>query len=165
MALQYMAPHMAPNSSLDRRLLSPGLLLRQATCLIALLLVLSCIAPHPCAASRSLLPGRLLRSIALITPQATIQGAVGGSGVQNPGASPAPAATGTTRNSSVTTSVGSADVTSQQQYGWDSSVGVINGSRPLVISHRGASGQLPEHTLEAYRRAIQEVRRQPDTVI
>ncbi len=27
-------------------------------------------------------------------------------------------------------------------------------SRPLVIAHRGASGELPEHTLEAYDRAI-----------
>jgi glycerophosphoryl diester phosphodiesterase len=27
--------------------------------------------------------------------------------------------------------------------------------RPIVIAHRGASGHLPEHTLEAYRRAIE----------
>ena len=31
----------------------------------------------------------------------------------------------------------------------------LNGQRPLVIGHRGASGYLPEHTLQAYRRAVQ----------
>jgi glycerophosphoryl diester phosphodiesterase len=30
----------------------------------------------------------------------------------------------------------------------------LNGQTPLVIGHRGASGELPEHTLEAYRLAI-----------
>ncbi|MEO0935807.1 MAG: glycerophosphodiester phosphodiesterase family protein, partial [Cyanobacteria bacterium J06641_2] len=30
----------------------------------------------------------------------------------------------------------------------------FDGKPPLVIAHRGASGELPEHTLEAYRRAI-----------
>ncbi|MFN5514227.1 MAG: glycerophosphodiester phosphodiesterase family protein [Cyanobacteriota bacterium] len=30
----------------------------------------------------------------------------------------------------------------------------LNGQAPLVIGHRGASGELPEHTLEAYRLAI-----------
>ena len=30
----------------------------------------------------------------------------------------------------------------------------LNGDAPLVIGHRGASGELPEHTLEAYARAI-----------
>ena len=30
----------------------------------------------------------------------------------------------------------------------------LNGAKPLVIGHRGASGYLPEHTLEAYRTAI-----------
>ncbi len=30
----------------------------------------------------------------------------------------------------------------------------LDGHPPLVIAHRGASGYLPEHTLEAYRRAI-----------
>ena len=28
--------------------------------------------------------------------------------------------------------------------------------RPIVIAHRGASGERPEHTLMAYRLAIQE---------
>jgi len=28
--------------------------------------------------------------------------------------------------------------------------------RPLVIGHRGASGVLPEHTIEAYERAISD---------
>jgi glycerophosphoryl diester phosphodiesterase len=31
----------------------------------------------------------------------------------------------------------------------------LDGTAPLVIAHRGASGYLPEHTLEAYRLAIQ----------
>ena len=30
----------------------------------------------------------------------------------------------------------------------------LNGAMPLVIAHRGASGYLPEHTLEAYKKAI-----------
>ncbi len=30
----------------------------------------------------------------------------------------------------------------------------LNGEAPIVIGHRGASGELPEHTLEAYRLAI-----------
>jgi glycerophosphoryl diester phosphodiesterase len=30
----------------------------------------------------------------------------------------------------------------------------LNGATPLVIGHRGASGYLPEHTMEAYRLAI-----------
>ncbi|EKQ66621.1 glycerophosphoryl diester phosphodiesterase family protein [Leptolyngbyaceae cyanobacterium JSC-12] len=30
----------------------------------------------------------------------------------------------------------------------------LNGKPPLVIGHRGASGELPEHTIEAYRLAI-----------
>lgn len=31
----------------------------------------------------------------------------------------------------------------------------LDGKAPLVIGHRGASGYLPEHTLEAYRKAIE----------
>lgn len=31
----------------------------------------------------------------------------------------------------------------------------LNGATPLVIGHRGASGYLPEHTLESYRRGIE----------
>jgi len=31
----------------------------------------------------------------------------------------------------------------------------LDGSAPLVIAHRGASGYLPEHTLEAYAKAIE----------
>jgi glycerophosphoryl diester phosphodiesterase len=34
------------------------------------------------------------------------------------------------------------------------SLPTLNGQAPLVIGHRGASGELPEHTLEAYRLAI-----------
>ena len=30
----------------------------------------------------------------------------------------------------------------------------LNGQNPIVIGHRGASGELPEHTIEAYRLAI-----------
>lgn len=33
---------------------------------------------------------------------------------------------------------------------------VANGSQPIVIAHRGASGTLPEHTLEAYKLAIDQ---------
>jgi glycerophosphoryl diester phosphodiesterase len=32
----------------------------------------------------------------------------------------------------------------------------LNGQKPLVIGHRGASGYLPEHTLEAYKLAIEQ---------
>lgn len=31
----------------------------------------------------------------------------------------------------------------------------LNGQKPLVIGHRGASGYLPDHTLESYQRAIE----------
>ncbi|MFN0104387.1 MAG: glycerophosphodiester phosphodiesterase [Bryobacteraceae bacterium] len=31
----------------------------------------------------------------------------------------------------------------------------LDGRQPLVIGHRGASGYLPEHTIESYRRAIE----------
>ena len=36
----------------------------------------------------------------------------------------------------------------------DSPYPTLNGATPLVIGHRGASGYLPEHTLESYQRAI-----------
>lgn len=32
----------------------------------------------------------------------------------------------------------------------------LDGKAPLVIGHRGASGELPEHTLESYQRAIEQ---------
>jgi len=32
----------------------------------------------------------------------------------------------------------------------------LTSKRPLVIAHRGSSGVLPEHTVEAYRRAISD---------
>ena len=32
----------------------------------------------------------------------------------------------------------------------------IDGARPLIIAHRGASGYLPEHTIEAYELAIEQ---------
>lgn len=32
----------------------------------------------------------------------------------------------------------------------------LNGEKPLVVGHRGASGHLPEHTLEAYALAIEQ---------
>ena len=35
-----------------------------------------------------------------------------------------------------------------------SSFPTLDGSRPLVIGHRGAAGYLPDHTLEGYQRAI-----------
>jgi glycerophosphoryl diester phosphodiesterase len=31
----------------------------------------------------------------------------------------------------------------------------LNGDKPLVIGHRGASGYLPEHTLESYKHAVE----------
>ena len=31
----------------------------------------------------------------------------------------------------------------------------LNGAKPLVLAHRGASGYLPEHTLAAYKKAIE----------
>lgn len=37
----------------------------------------------------------------------------------------------------------------------DSAYPTLNGEKPLVIGHRGASGYLPEHTLESYQRAIE----------
>jgi glycerophosphoryl diester phosphodiesterase len=39
---------------------------------------------------------------------------------------------------------------------FDTTIGIINGRRPMVIAHRGSPGQLPDHTLEGYRKAIQE---------
>src|SRR5262245_12790732 len=32
----------------------------------------------------------------------------------------------------------------------------LSGGKPLLIAHRGASGALPEHTLEAYQRALND---------
>lgn len=37
----------------------------------------------------------------------------------------------------------------------DSRYPTLSGDKPLVIGHRGASGYLPEHTLESYKRAIE----------
>ena len=31
----------------------------------------------------------------------------------------------------------------------------LNGEPPIVVAHRGASAYLPDHTLEAYRRAVE----------
>ena len=39
--------------------------------------------------------------------------------------------------------------------GSSSAYPTLDGKRPLVIAHRGASGYLPEHTLEAYKKAIE----------
>jgi glycerophosphoryl diester phosphodiesterase len=36
------------------------------------------------------------------------------------------------------------------------SYATLNGKAPLVIGHRGASGYLPEHTLESYKKAIEQ---------
>jgi glycerophosphoryl diester phosphodiesterase len=38
--------------------------------------------------------------------------------------------------------------------GQGSQYSTLTGERPIVIAHRGASGYLPEHTLEAYKMAI-----------
>lgn len=40
--------------------------------------------------------------------------------------------------------------------GSDPAFNTLSGDAPLVIGHRGASGLLPEHTLEAYRKAIEQ---------
>jgi glycerophosphoryl diester phosphodiesterase len=40
--------------------------------------------------------------------------------------------------------------------GSDTSFSTLNGQAPLVIGHRGASGTLPEHTLESYKLAIEQ---------
>lgn len=40
--------------------------------------------------------------------------------------------------------------------GDDAAYKTLDGGRPLVIGHRGASGYLPEHTLEAYRLASEQ---------
>jgi glycerophosphoryl diester phosphodiesterase len=40
--------------------------------------------------------------------------------------------------------------------GGDSTFKTLDGAPPLVIGHRGASGLLPEHTLEAYKLAIEQ---------
>jgi glycerophosphoryl diester phosphodiesterase len=40
--------------------------------------------------------------------------------------------------------------------GDDAKWATLDGTRPLVIGHRGASGLLPEHTLEAYKLAIEQ---------
>jgi glycerophosphoryl diester phosphodiesterase len=37
--------------------------------------------------------------------------------------------------------------------------------RPLIVGHRGASGYLPEHTLEAYELAIAQGADFPDTAV
>ena len=39
--------------------------------------------------------------------------------------------------------------------GDDAKYPTLNGELPLVIGHRGASGYLPDHTLEGYKRAIE----------
>ena len=36
------------------------------------------------------------------------------------------------------------------------SLNTLHGTQPLVIGHRGASGERPEHTLESYRLAIEQ---------
>lgn len=40
--------------------------------------------------------------------------------------------------------------------GGDPPFNTLNGDAPIVIGHRGASGELPEHTLEGYKRAIDQ---------
>ena len=38
----------------------------------------------------------------------------------------------------------------------DPEYATLDGNRPLVIGHRGVAGELPEHTLESYKRAIDQ---------
>ncbi len=42
-------------------------------------------------------------------------------------------------------------MTATSAHAWNT----LDGNRPIVIGHRGASGYLPEHTLESYARAIE----------
>lgn len=51
--------------------------------------------------------------------------------------------------------------------GSDSPFNTLSGESPIVIGHRGASGELPEHTLEAYKRAIDQGAQciEPDLVL
>ncbi|MGZ8376099.1 MAG: glycerophosphodiester phosphodiesterase [Gemmatirosa sp.] len=48
------------------------------------------------------------------------------------------------------------DAPLRAQAAGDAGYGTLTGARPIVIGHRGASGYRPEHTLEAYRVAIQQ---------
>jgi glycerophosphoryl diester phosphodiesterase len=38
----------------------------------------------------------------------------------------------------------------------DMEYATLDGKRPLVIGHRGVAGELPEHTLESYKRAVDQ---------
>ncbi|GER08357.1 hypothetical protein GCM10007972_03410 [Iodidimonas muriae] len=49
--------------------------------------------------------------------------------------------------------MGSLLMTAAQAFAWP--YPTLSGDRPIVIAHRGASGYLPEHTLEAYSLAIE----------
>lgn len=53
---------------------------------------------------------------------------------------------------SSTASIGLAALCGQPALAWDT----LDGQAPIVIGHRGASGYLPEHTLEAYQLAIEQ---------
>jgi hypothetical protein len=153
---------MAGPHSPARRVTNPSInkLVSQTACCLTVLLLAACaIYPKPCTATSRTLPrGRLLYPSA--STLVTLQGSGGAASVNQQ--EPAEAA-GTTSVTSAPSTHRSMQEKQQhggvgRQYLWDASVGVINGTRPLVISHRGASGHLPEHTLESYRRAIQEVR-------
>ena len=37
----------------------------------------------------------------------------------------------------------------------DDAYPTLTGDKPLVLGHRGASGYLPDHTLEGYKKAIE----------
>ena len=39
--------------------------------------------------------------------------------------------------------------------GGDDNYPTLTGDNPLVLGHRGASGYLPDHTLEGYKKAIE----------
>jgi len=41
-------------------------------------------------------------------------------------------------------------------FGGDKALPTLDGKPPMLIGHRGASGYLPEHTLEAYQLAIEQ---------
>jgi glycerophosphoryl diester phosphodiesterase len=54
------------------------------------------------------------------------------------------------------TLVAIAALTACTSTGPQSGFATLDGKAPLVVGHRGASGYLPEHTLEAYKKAIEQ---------
>ncbi|MEP0728938.1 MAG: glycerophosphodiester phosphodiesterase family protein, partial [Parasphingorhabdus sp.] len=47
-------------------------------------------------------------------------------------------------------------VEAEQAGGASMNVTTLTGARPVIIAHRGASGERPEHTLAGYQLAIEQ---------